>query len=221
MCVFFWVDEKCPLHRCSRTGRCQKVDLLGSCVDFLWFACFRCLEKPSNTIWTQMAVKKKSRFIFQKTTFWVEVEREVAEKFDQIDVSSPRYQLKKGLVLGGSSHLGSVVKNHGYRFRPLSESGWVPIPFHMVIHGLWMGVILTTETNSDDPPSTSAVEIFPPKILFKVICWEANRYLESLNFLFCLSSFAIRGPFAIEPWLLKNWRFSLWVFFQTFVLKHS
>jgi len=60
-----------------------------------------------------MAVKKKSRFIFQKTTFWVEVEREVSLKFDQIDVSSPRYQLKKGLVLGGSSHLGSVVKNHG------------------------------------------------------------------------------------------------------------
>ena len=75
-----------------------------------------------------MAVKKNSGFIFQKTTFWVEVEREVAEKFDQINVSSPRYQLKKGLVLGGSSQLGSVVKSHGYRFRPLSESGWVPIP---------------------------------------------------------------------------------------------
>ena len=60
----------------------------------------------------------------------------------------------RGPLLGGSSHLGYVVNNHGGRKSPFSRV--IPIP-----NGLFMAYrwgLLTTYKSWDDPPSALLVK---------------------------------------------------------------
>ena len=54
--------------------------------------------------------------------------------------------------------LGYVVNNHGDHVRPQFRCG-TPSKWPNSLHGLYMGVILTTYKSWDDPPSTGQLQL--------------------------------------------------------------